>query len=67
MLFIYFIVMTPVVIIMQSSPLLIIVNDSASLTCMGMGGPRLELTWDRDGTVVANATTTVVTVVTIVH
>ena len=42
------------VIVKQSSPLLLIVSDAASLTCMGMGGPRLELTWDRDGTVVAN-------------
>ena len=48
--------MTPVVIIMQSSPLLLIVRDTANLTCMGMSGPRLELTWDRDGTVVANGT-----------
>ena len=41
---------------MQSSPLLLTVRDTANLTCMGMGGPRLELTWDRDGTVVANGT-----------
>ena len=39
---------------MQLSPVLLIVSDAGSLTCMGMGGPRLELTWDRDGTVVAN-------------
>lgn len=35
------------------SPVLLNVSDSASLTCMAMGGPRLVLTWRRrDGTVV---------------
>ena len=44
--------MTPMVTVNESSQLLLNVNDSDSLMCMGMGGPRLVLTWDRDGEVV---------------
>lgn len=40
--------------ITPSAPILLTVNDSASLTCMGMGGPRLVLIWNRDGIIVAN-------------
>ena len=46
--------MTPTVDVTPSSPLLLNVTNVASLMCMGMGGPRLVLTWDRDGTVVEN-------------
>ena len=48
--------MTPMVTINQSSPLLLNVSDVASLMCMGMGGPRLVLTWDRDSIAVVNGT-----------
>ena len=43
-------------IIVTPSPFLLLnVNDIANLICMGMGGPRLVLTWERDGIItVAN-------------
>ena len=43
-----------IIAITPSAPISLNVNDNASITCMGMGGPRLVLTWDRDGTIVAN-------------
>ena len=48
------VVLTPVVSVTSSpsAPLLLTVNDSATLTCMGMSGPRLVLIWDRDGATV---------------
>ena len=46
--------MVPTITTTPSFPLLLDVNDSACLICMGMGGPRLMLTWDRDGSIVVN-------------
>ena len=43
-----------IIAITPSSPLLLNVNDDVSLTCMGMGGPRLVLTWEIADTRVAN-------------
>ena len=48
-------VLTPMITaITPSSPLLRSVNDNVSLTCMGMGGPRLVLTWEMADARVAN-------------
>ena len=50
----HFIVLIPVVTITPSFLLLLNVNDVATLICVGMGGPRLMLTWDKDGVIVAD-------------
>ena len=46
--------MIPKVTITPSFLLLLDVNDATHVTCMGMGGPRLMLTLDKDGAVVAD-------------
>ena len=51
-------VMTPMVNINPSSPILVDVstNTSFNLTCMAMGGPRLVLTWEKDDMTLMNGT-----------
>lgn len=49
--------MPPMVTDVTLSPPLLNVNDRANLTCMGLGGPRLVLTWwSEDGSIVATGT-----------
>ena len=51
---IHTLVLSPMIMDITSSPVLLNVSDDVSLTCMAMGGPRLVLTWNRDGSVVTN-------------
>ena len=45
-----FTVLTPVVLTMSMSPIPLQVGDAINLTCAALGGPRLMLSWLKDGT-----------------
>ena len=47
-------VLTPVIVSITTSPVLLQSGDSVNLTCSAMGGPRLELSWQRDGIDIVN-------------
>ena len=46
--------LTPVIVSITSSPVLLQFGDSVNLTCIAMGGPRLVLVWQRDGMDIVN-------------
>ena len=50
-------VLTPMILTMTSSPVLLQVGDAVNLTCMALGGPRLTLAWRRDGMDIVNGMT----------
>ena len=51
---IYITVLTPVIVSITTSPVLLQSGDSVNLACSAMGGPRLELAWQRDGMDIEN-------------
>lgn len=54
MFFVPFVVLTPVILtILPMSPISLQIGDIISLTCTALGGPRLVLTWLKNGTEVA--------------
>lgn len=50
-----FTVLTPVILTIPMSPVTLQVGDAINFTCGALGGPRLKLSWLKDGTEIASS------------
>ena len=50
-----FTVLTPIILTIPMSPVTLQVGDAINLTCGALGGPRLMLSWLKDGTEIVSS------------